>query len=340
MALAFDREHLSGKQKAAVLCLVLGEDLTAEIFKRLDDDDVQEISREISLMGAVPADITDKVVEEFYNLSLAKEYITSGGIDYAKKVLIKSQGPEEAGKIIHRLVKLLERSTGFSSLEKINPQQLSKFVQNEHPQTIALILAHLNASRSAELLSALPEDMRTEIIIRMANLEEISPEIVKKIAGVLDRKLEALGSYSLEEYGGVKAVSELFNRMDRRASRIVLEQIESRDPELAASIRDLMFVFEDVLLIDDQGIMEILKRVDKRSLATALKGSNDELKTKFFRNMSQRAAEMLKEEMEYLGPIRVIEVERAQHEIVEVVRTLEEEGVIVIGGAGADEYVV
>lgn len=340
MALAFDREHLSGKQKAAVLCLVLGEDLTAEIFKRLDDDDVQDISREISLMGAVPADITDKVVEEFYNLSLAKEYITSGGIDYAKKVLIKSLGPEEARKIIDRLIKLLEKSAGFSSLEKINPQQLSKFVQNEHPQTIALILAHLSATRAAELISALPEDMRTEIIIRMANLEEISPEIVKKIANVLDQKLEVLGSYSLEEFGGVKAVSELFNRMDRRASRNVLEQIDSRDPELAASIRDLMFVFEDVLLIDDQGIMEILKQVDKKSLATALKGANDELKTKFFRNMSQRAAEMLKEEMEYLGPIRVIEVERAQHEIVEVVRTLEEEGVIVIGGAGVDEYVV
>jgi flagellar motor switch protein FliG len=340
MALAFDREHLNGKQKAAVLCLVLGEDRTAEIFKRLDDDEVQDISREISLMGAVPADVTDRVVEEFYNLTLAKEYMTSGGIEYAKKVLIKSLGPEEARKIIDRLIKLLEKSAGFSSLEKINPQQLSKFVQNEHPQTIALILAHLSASQAAELISALPEDMRTEIIIRMANLEEISPEIVKKIAGVLDQKLEALGSYSLEEYGGVKAVSELYNRMDRRASRNVLEQIESRDPELAASIRDLMFVFEDILLIDDQGVMEILKRVDKKSLAIALKGANDELKTKFFRSMSQRATDMLKEEMEYLGPIRVKEVEKAQHEIVEVVRSLEEEGVIVIGDAGGDEYVV
>ncbi len=338
--MALERDNLTGRQKAAILSLVLGEDLTAEIFKRLDDDEVQEISREISLLGAVPADVTDKVVEEFYNLTLAKEYMTIGGIEYAKKVLIKSLGPEEARRIIDRLIKLLEKSAGFSSLEKINPQQLSKFIQNEHPQTIALILAHLSASQAAELISALPEDMRTEIIIRMANLEEISPEIVKKIAGVLDQKLEALGSYSLEEYGGVKAVSELFNRMDRRASRNVLEQIESRDPELAASIRDLMFVFEDILLIDDQGIMEILKRVDKKSLALALKGSNDELKTKFFRNMSQRAAEMLKEEMEYLGPIRVKEVEKAQHEIVEIVRNLEEEGVIVIGGAGGDEYVV
>lgn len=335
-----DRENLTGRQKAAILFLVLGEDLTAEIFKRLDDDEVQEISREISVLGAVPADITDKVVEEFYNLTLAKEYMTIGGIEYAKRVLIKSLGAEEARKIIDRLIKLLEKSAGFSSLEKINPQQLSKFIQNEHPQTIALILAHLSASQAAELISALPEDMRTEIVIRMANLEEISPDIVKKIASVLDQKLEALGSYSLEEYGGVKAVSELFNRMDRRASRNVLEQIESRDPELAASIRDLMFVFEDILLIDDQGVMEILKRVDKKSLALALKGSNDELKTKFFRNMSQRAAEMLKEEMEYLGPIRVKEVEKAQHEIVEIVRNLEEEGVIVIGGAGGEEYVV
>ena len=332
--------RLTGKQKAAILFLLLGEDITAEVFKRLSDDEVQEISREISLIGAVPAGVSDAVVEEFYHMTQARQYMTVGGIDYAKKVLIKSMGAEDARKIIDRLVKLLEKSAGFSSLEKINPQQLSKFIQHEHPQTIALILAHLSASQAAELIAALPEDIRTEVVVRMANLEEISPEIVKKIAGVLDQKLEALGSYSLEEYGGVKAVSELFNRMDRRASRNVLEQIESRDPELAASIRDLMFVFEDILLIDDQGIMEVLKRIDKKSLAMALKGSNDEMRTKFFKNMSQRAGEMLKEEMEYLGPIRVKDVEKAQHEIVEVVRGLEEEGVIVIGGAGGEEYVI
>lgn len=335
-----DKDRLSGKQKAAILFLLLGEDITAEVFKRLSDDEVQEISREISMIKAVPAGVSDAVVEEFYHMTLARQYMTVGGIDYAKKVLIKSMGPEEARKITDRLMKLLEKSAGFSSLEKINPQQLSKFIQHEHPQTIALILAHLSASQAAELIAALPEEIRTEVVIRMANLEEISPEIVKKIAGVLDQKLEALGSYSLEEYGGVKAVSELFNRMDRRASRNVLEQIESRDPELAASIRDLMFVFEDILLIDDQGIMEVLKRIDKKSLAMALKGSNDEMRTKFFKNMSQRAGEMLKEEMEYLGPIRVKDVEKAQHEIVEVVRSLEEEGVIVIGGAGGEEYVI
>ncbi len=335
-----DKDNLTGKQKAAIVFLVLGEDTTAEVFKYLNDDEVQDVSRELSVLGAVPANVADMVIEEFYNLTMAKEYMTSGGIEYAKRVLIKSLGAEEARKIIDRLVKMLEKSTGFSSLEKVNPQQLSKFIQNEHPQTIALILAHLSASQAAELIASLPEDMRSEIIIRMANLEEISPEIVKKISGVLDQKLEALGSYSLEEYGGVKAVAELFNRMDRRASRNVLEQIESRDPELTASIRDLMFVFEDILLIDDQGIMEILKRADKKSLAIGLKGANDELQSKFFRNMSQRAAEMMKEEMEYLGPIRVKDVEKSQHEVVEIVRGLEEEGVLVIGGAGGDEYVV
>ncbi len=335
-----DKTHSSGKQKAAIMMMMLGEDLATEVFKRLDDEAVQEISREISLMGHVSADTTDRVVEEFYNMSLANEYLTVGGLDYAKKILIKALGPEEARKIIDRLIKILEKSAGFSSLEKVNPQQLSKFIQNEHPQTIALILAHLSASQAAELISSLPEEMRSEILIRMANLEEISPDIVKKISGVLDQKLEALGSYSLEEYGGVKAVAELFNRMDRRASRNVLEQIESRNPELAASIRDLMFVFEDILLIDDQGVMEILKRVDKKTLAIGLKGSTDELKTKFYKNMSQRAVEMLKEEMEYLGPIRVKDVEKAQHEVVEIVRTLEEEGVIVIGGAGGEEYVI
>ncbi len=335
-----DKDNLSGVQKAAIIMLVLGEDLSAEIFKRLEEDEVQEISREISLLGAVPPEVSDRVTEEFYNMTLANEYITIGGLEYAKKVLMKSLGPEEARRIIDRLVKLLEKSAGFSSLEKVNPQQLSKFIQNEHPQTIALILAHLSASQAAELISSLPEEMRAEVLIRMANLEEISPDIIRKIASVLDQKLEALGSYHLEEYGGVKAVAELFNRMDRRASRSVLEQIESRNPELAASIRDLMFVFDDILLIDDQGIMEILKRVDKKTLAVALKGSSEELKTKFFRNMSQRAVEMMKEEMEYLGPIRVRDVEKAQHEVVEIVRALEEEGVIVIGGAGGDEYVV
>ncbi len=332
-------EELTNLQKIAILMVVLGEEVTTEIFKRLEEEEIADISREISLLGPIPSDVSEKVIEEFYSITVAKKYIAMGGIEYAKQVLVKSLGPDQARKIIDRLIKLLEKSTGFASLEKVNPQQLSKFIQNEHPQTIALILAHLSASQAADLLSSLPEDLRAEVAIRMANLEEISPDIIKKISSVLDQKLQAIGSYSLEEYGGVKAVADLLNRMERKAAKIVLEQIESRNPELAAQIRDLMFVFDDIIMIDDRGVAEILKRVDKKTLAIALKGANDELKSKFFRNMSQRAVEMLKEEMEYMGPVRVRDVEKAQHEIVEVVRQLEEEGVISIG-SGGEEYVV
>ncbi len=332
-------EELTNLQKIAILMVVLGEEVTTEIFKRLEEEEIADISREISLLGPIPSDVSEKVIEEFYSITVAKKYIAMGGLEYAKQVLVKSLGPEQARKIIDRLIKLLEKSTGFASLEKVNPQQLSKFIQNEHPQTIALILAHLSASQAADLLSSLPEDLRAEVAIRMANLEEISPDIIKKISSVLDQKLQAIGSYSLEEYGGVKAVADLLNRMERKAAKIVLEQIESRNPELAAQIRDLMFVFDDIIMIDDRGVAEILKRVDKKTLAIALKGANEELKNKFFRNMSQRAVEMLKEEMEYMGPVRVRDVEKAQHEIVEVVRQLEEEGVISIG-AGGEEYVV
>ncbi len=332
-------EELTNLQKIAILMVVLGEEVTTEIFKRLEEEEIADISREISLLGPIPSDVSEKVIEEFYSITVAKKYIALGGLEYAKQVLVKSLGPDQARKIIDRLIKLLEKSTGFASLEKVNPQQLSKFIQNEHPQTIALILAHLSASQAADLLSSLPEELRAEVAIRMANLEEISPDIIKKISSVLDQKLQAIGSYSLEEYGGVKAVADLLNRMERKAAKIVLEQIESRSPELAAQIRDLMFVFDDIIMIDDRGVAEILKRVDKKTLAIALKGANEELKSKFFRNMSQRAVEMLKEEMEYMGPVRVRDVEKAQHEIVEVVRQLEEEGVISIG-AGGEEYVV
>jgi flagellar motor switch protein FliG len=272
-------------------------------------------------------------------MSQARSYISQGGIEYAKKLLIKSVGPEVARKIIDRLVKALESSAGFTSLERANPQQLSKFIQNEHPQTIALILAHLNASQAAELITSLPEALRSDVAMRMASLQEISPEVVRRISLILEQKLEALGSFATEAYGGVRAVAELFNRMDRNTGRAVLEKIETENPQLAASIRDLMFVFDDILLIDDTGIAEILKRVDKKSLTSALKGTSEELRSQFFRNMSSRAVELMKEEMEFMGPVKLKDVEKSQHEIVEIVRQLEEEGVISIGGGGGEDYV-
>jgi len=332
-------QKFTGAQKAAVLMVSLGDEAAASIFKYLEEDEIQEISKEIALTKHVQPEVADDVMEEFHTMTLAKTYITQGGIEFAKKLLIKSVGPELARKIIDRLTKALESSAGFTSLERANPQQLSKFIQSEHPQTIALILAHLNATQAGELIASLPEDLRAEVCMRMANLQEISPEVVRRISLILEQKLEALGSFATEAYGGVRAVAELFNRMDRNTGRTVLEKIEADNPQLAGSIRDLMFVFDDILLIDDIGVTEILKRADKKVLTVALKGTSDELRNQFFRNMSSRAVEMMKEEMDFMGPIKLRDVEKAQHEIVEIVRQLEEEGVITIGGGGGDDYV-
>ncbi|HCZ32275.1 MAG TPA: flagellar motor switch protein FliG [Geothrix sp.] len=330
---------LSGSQKAAVLMVSLGDETAANIFKYLEEDEIQTISREIAITKHVQPEIAEEVMEEFHTMTQARSYISQGGIEYAKKLLIKSVGPEVARKIIDRLVKALESSAGFTSLERANPQQLSKFIQNEHPQTIALILAHLNASQAAELISSLPEALRSDVAMRMASLQEISPEVVRRISLILEQKLEALGSFATEAYGGVRAVAELFNRMDRNTGRAVLEKIETENPQLAASIRDLMFVFDDILLIDDNGITEILKRADKKTLTVALKGTSEELQNQFFRNMSSRAVELMKEEMEFMGPVKLKDVEKSQHEVVEIVRQLEEEGVISIGGGGGEDYV-
>ncbi len=330
---------LSGSQKAAVLMVALGDEAAANIFKYLEEDEIQTISKEIALTKHVTPESADEVMEEFHTMTLARTYITQGGIEFAKKLLIKSVGPEAARKIIDRLTKALESSAGFTSIERANPQQLSKFIQSEHPQTIALILAHLNATQAAELIASLPDNLRADVAMRMANLQEISPEVVRRISLILVQKLEALGTFATEAYGGIRAVAELFNRMDRSTGRVVLEKIENENPQLAASIRDLMFVFDDLLLIDDLGIAEILKRADKKVLTIALKGTSDELRNCFFRNMSSRAVEMMKEEMEFMGPVKLKEVEKAQHEIVEIVRQLEEEGVIAIGAGGGDDYV-
>ena len=330
---------LTGIQKAAVLMVTLGDETAANIFKYLEEDEIQTISREIAITKHVQPEVAEEVMEEFHTMTQARSYISQGGIEYAKKLLIKSVGPEVARKIIDRLVKALESSAGFTSLERANPQQLSKFIQNEHPQTIALILAHLNASQAAELISSLPEALRSDVAMRMASLQEISPEVVRRISLILEQKLEALGSFATEAYGGVRAVAELFNRMERNVGRTVLEKIETENPQLAASIRDLMFVFDDILLIDDNGITEILKRADKKTLTIALKGTSEELQNQFFRNMSSRAVELMKEEMEFMGPVKLKDVEKSQHEVVEIVRQLEEEGVISIGGGGGDDYV-
>ncbi|KAA0257043.1 flagellar motor switch protein FliG [Deferribacter autotrophicus] len=336
--MAEEKQQLSGIKKAAILLITLGEEVSSRILAELDDDEVQEISKEIALTKIVDPNIADDVIEEFYNMYLAKKFISKGGLDYAKSVLTKSLGPERARKIIDRLTKLLEQSTGFEFLTKIDPKQLAKFIQNEHPQTIALILAHLDPSQAAEALSELPEDLKADVALRIANLQDISPSVIKTLSKTLEERFESISSYKVD-VGGVKSVAEILNRMDRSTAKVTLERLEKDAPELVAQIRDMMFTFDDIRRLDNTAIQEILKRADKNTLTLALKGADEELQNKFFSNMSKRAVETMKEEMDYMGPVKLKEVEKAQHEIVQIVRELDEEGVISISGGEEDQYV-
>jgi flagellar motor switch protein FliG len=331
---------MSGARKAAVLTLLLGEEQSSQIFKFLREEEIERITKEVAALGAIQPELGEKVLQEFHMLSRAAGYLTRGGVEYARALLMKSLGPDSARRILDRVIRSFESTAGFSALEKADPQQLSKFILGEHPQTVALILAHLNATNAAQLVTLLPDTMRADVLTRMANLEEISPEVIRSISSVIDQRLKTLGGPQRESYGGVRAVAELFNRLDRGVSQPVLESIESDSPDLAVAIRNLMFVFDDLVSVEDQGLREIIQRVDKKVLTVALKGATDEIKVRFFGNMSKRAADMLREEMDVLGAIRLREVEKAQQEVVAVARKLEEEGVIVTGAAAGEPYVV
>ena len=284
---------MPGLRKAAILMVILGDQLSAEILKQLDEEEVQTIGREVARITSITSDNAESVLEEFYQMTVAHDYMLKGGIDYAKKILMNAFGPEHAKKMLDRLMKTLGSETAsFDTLQKADPQQLAKFIHHEHPQTIALILSHLNPSQAAGLLISLPPELRGDVALRMANLDQISPEIISKIAGIIGQKLKALGELSRESYGGVRAVSEMFNRLDSGTSKEILETIEQTDPNLVETIRHLMFVFEDLLLVDQGAIKEVLAKVDRKVLTIALKGTSDQLKNHFLQAMSQRGSEM------------------------------------------------
>jgi len=332
---------LLGAQKAAILMVALGDSLGADVMKHLEEDEVDRIGKEVARIPAINAEEAEGVLEEFHQMAMAKDYVLKGGLDYAKKILINAFGPEQAKKILDRLVKQLgSEAASFDALQRADPQQLAKFIHSEHPQTIALILSHLNSSQAAGLLFSLPSEIRADVALRMASLEQISPEIISKIAGIIGQKLKALGDMGRESYGGVRAVAEMFNRLDSASSKEILDDIENSNPALVETIRHLMFVFEDLLLIDQNGIKEVLGRVDRKVLTLALKGTSDQLKSHFMQSMSQRGAEMMKEDMESLGPVKIKEVEAAQQQIIAVVRQLESEGVISLKGTVGEQYVV
>ncbi len=324
-------DELSMCEKIAILLIQVGEDLTSEIFKNLDIGAITEISKQIMQLKGTDKAIGGAVLEEFYAILQSNQYINSGGLDYARDLLTKALGPDEAKRILDKLVKTMQTAKNFSYLTKIRPQQLADFIINEHPQTIALILAHMDASSAAETLEHFNDDnTKAEIAIRMANLGDISPNVVKRVSTVLESKLESLTSYKVE-VGGPRAVAEMFNRLGQKASKATLAYIEQIDERLANEIKEMMFTFEDIIKLDKNAIREILKVVDKKDLTMALKAANDSLKQKFLDQMSTRASEQFIEEMQFLGAVRMRDVESAQRKIVEAVQNLSEQGLIQVG---------
>jgi flagellar motor switch protein FliG len=333
-------QQIPGIRKAAIVMLLVGEELSAEVFKHLNEDEIEALSKEMAALGPVASAVGERVLEEFHQTTIAAEYITRGDIDYARRVLSRTLGADAARRIMDRVLRSFQSTAGFTSLEKADPQQLSKFILGEHPQTIALILAHLNPSNAAQLVTLLPDGLRVDVLTRMASLEDISPDVISRISSVIETRLRSLGGVTREQHGGVRAVAELFNRLERNVSGPVLEAIEAKRPDLAVSIRNLMFVFDDLVHVDDNGMREIVQRADKKGLTVALKGASEEIRSRFFGNMSKRAAEMLQEEMDVLGAVRLRDVEKAQQDVVAIARKLEEEGVITTGAAAGEAYVV
>jgi flagellar motor switch protein FliG len=334
-------EKLRGYQKAAVFLVTMGEDSSAEILKHLSEDEVNLVTQAVARIDNINAEQADNILEEFYQMTLAQEFIVKGGLDYAKKMLMTAFGPETTKRLMDRLSKALGSDVAsFDALQRADPQQLAKFIHNEHPQTVALVLSHLNPTQAASLLVSLPQRIRSDVAIRMANLDQISPEIIHKIASVIGQKLKTLGDFSRESYGGVRAVSEMFNRLDSGTSKDILADIEQQDTNLFETIRQLMFVFDDLLLIDSVGIKEVLSRIDRKVLTCALKGTSEQLRNHLFSAMSQRGGEMLREDIDALGPMKIREVDAAQQQIISVVRQLESEGVLSLKGAVGEQYVM
>jgi flagellar motor switch protein FliG len=330
----------NGLRKAAILLVLLGEEAASAIYRHLPPPEVERVSQEIAVLRSVDAEMGLAVLEEFERLVVTGEYLAQGGKDYAQKLLVKAFGEEGAKELLRQVSETAEISAGqLDSLRKVDPQQLAKFIEGEHPQTIALVLAHLEAKQASTLLMRLPEELRAEAIKRLAQLRQFSPEMAQRVSLVLHKRLESLGEQSRRAYAGLRGVADMMNRMDLTVAKTILEGIEKDDPKLALSIRNLMFTFEDLLTVPEAGIRELLGQLDKKTLATALRGASEELKNFIFKSMSSRAVEMLKEDMEVLGPVKSREVHKAQLEAVAVARKLEAEGKLTLTQETEDEFI-
>ena len=339
MTAPIERVKLSGLRKAAILLTVLGEDSAATVFRGLNEEDMHRVADEVAGLGAIPVELSLQVIEEYQRMTQAQDYLIQGGYDLARRLLIKAFGAAEAEGILQQLSKARNLKP-LESLQRADPQKLARSLEGEHPQTIALILGQLGERQASALLMNLPTDTRADAVKRLANLRRFSPEMAEKVSKILSQRLKSVGENGKRAYSGFQSVADIMNCIDTTVAQEILEVIESEEPTLAISIRDLMFTFEDLLQVGESQIRELTGAVDKKTLATALKGTNEDLKDHFFRTMSSRAVEMMKEDMESLGPVRSKNVIKAQTEIVAIARQLESEGRIVLKGEANDEYVV
>lgn len=334
-----DRSKLSGVRKAAILLTVLGEDNAATVFRDLNPEDLQRVADEVANLGAIPVELSLQVIEEYQRMTQAQEYLIQGGYDLARRLLVKAFGEPEAERVLQRLTKSRDLNP-LESLRRADPQKLAKFLEAEHPQTIALILGQLGDRQASALLMSLPNETRAEAVKRLAILRRFSPEMAEKVSSVLSQRMNSVGDQGKRTYSGFQSAADIMNCIDTTVAQEILESIENVEPTLAISIRDLMFTFEDLLQVGEAHVRELTGAIDKRTLALALKGTNDELKDHFFRTMSTRAVEMLKEDIETLGPVRSKDVIKAQTEVVATARQLEAEGKIVLKGEANEEYLV
>ncbi|MDX1563862.1 MAG: flagellar motor switch protein FliG [Phycisphaeraceae bacterium] len=322
-------ESLTGVQKAAILVMALGQDTASNIVRLLPETDLEELTSELATMGSVAPPVRQAVVEEFYSLAMSQAWAGEGGLDFARS-LLEGIDPAVAERIFSQATRQVQK-TPFSFLQRAETENLLAFIQDEHPQTIAVILSHLSHQKSSEILQGLPTDRQIEVVRRVATMDQTNPEIIKEVEAGLRSRLSTLLTQSFEKAGGVEPIAEILNLVDRGTERAVLEGLEPDDPELVENIRRLMFVFEDIVKVSDKSIQIILKEVDNQELSLALKTASDELKEKIFRNMSERAVQLVQEEMDFMGPVRISDVESAQQRIVDIVRRLEDAGEIIIG---------
>jgi flagellar motor switch protein FliG len=339
MTTTYEKSGLSGARKAAILLTVLGEESAAIVLRNLNEDELQRVVDELANLGTIPAELSLQIIEEYRQMTESQDCLAPGGLDLARRLLVKALGEVEAESIMQRMNKPRQFNPQ-ESLQRADPQKLAKFLEGEHPQTIALILGQLGDRQASALLMSLPIETRAESVKRLANLRRFSPEMAQKVSMILSQRMKAVGEQGKRAYSGFQSVADIMNCIDTTVAKEILEDIENEEPVLASGIRDLMFTFEDLLQVGESEIRELSGAIDKRVLATALKGTSEDLKNHFFRTMSTRAVEMLKEDVESLGPVRSKEVVKAQTEIVVIARQLEAEGRIVLKGVANDEYVV